>query len=717
MALALYLAVTAIIATLWSRFVQRISIGIAFALIAMPLVFTGRAILTNRVYAPIDLPYTAQPLHDYSHDFGTESPHDIAISDLHCQIIPWQKAVRSALAQGEWPLWNPHILNGDILAAAGQPAVYDPIQFLGFLIPLPDALTFGATMTFFLAAFFTFAFARASGLNEIASLVAAAGYTFCGMLAFFVGWPLGRAWAYLPLVLLGARRVVRERSMWMLVLAFVLTIFAGHPESVLHIVAVGAVYALSLRPSLRSIGLAIASGALALLLTAIYLLPFAEAAPQTLEYLIRHDLYAPTSYDVIVSPQTRHDRIVHTFIPFSAGPSTQAGWDPLSARAGVIVMLLALIAVFLRFRDAWFWLALAIVGLFATFGAKPIAHMLHALPLFDIAINERLAFAAAFAMSMLAALTVDRIPKRGFALALLALILAERVNEDGVFYPALPKSVFYPRIPVIAAIPRDARMAGLGTTLIPNGAALYGLEDARGYEAMTFRRLYETYPLWSQYQRAWFNRIDDLSRPFLSFLNVCTALAPADAGVPEGWTVRMRDRETNLLENTRVLPRANVPNRVRYVKTNPVEDMKTATNFADVAWIETDAYEPHEAANGPGRVTLHRHGLGYTLDATMDQPGWITIAETAWPGWRAYIDGRRVQTHFANHAFLGVHVPAGHHEVRLTYLPQTFVQGRAISLVTLMVWTAATLVAALARSRRAAAQPPPLSDSESQRPS
>jgi uncharacterized membrane protein YfhO len=205
---------------------------------------------------------------------------------------------------------------------------------------------------------------------------------------------------------------------------------------------------------------------------------------------------------------------------------------------------------------------------------------------------------------------------------------------------------------------------------------------------MTFKRLYETYPLWSQYQRAWFNRIDDLSKPFLSFLNVRTALADKHAPVPEGWTVRMTDRETSLLENTRVLPRANVPRRVRYTKTNPVDEMKSVTDFADIAWIEADAYEPHEAANGPGRVTLRREGLGYVVDATMEQSGWITIAETAWPGWRAYVDGRRVKTHFANHAFLGVHVPQGHHEVRLTYLPASFTRGRAISLATLLALAA-----------------------------
>ena len=87
--------------------------------------------------------------------------------------------------------------------------------------------------------------------------------------------------------------------------------------------------------------------------------------------------------------------------------------------------------------------------------------------------------------------------QRSYALALtlLALVLVERVNEDGDFYPALEKRVFYPRVPLLAAIPKDARFTGAGSALIPNNAALYGLEDARGYQAMTFRRLYETYPL------------------------------------------------------------------------------------------------------------------------------------------------------------------------------------------------------------------------------
>jgi hypothetical protein len=710
LALLLYLAVTAGIATLWSRRVQRVSVATAIVLIAMPLVFTGKAMLTNRVYAPIDLPFTAEPLRDYARDFGVERPHEIALSDLHCQIIPWQKAVRHALSEGEWPLWNPFILNGDILAAAGQPAVYDPIQLVGMLLPLPDALTFGASMTFFIAAFFTFAFARATGLKEIAALVAAAAFTFCGMMAFFVGWPLARSWAYLPLVLFA----VREKRYVLLTVAFVLVMFAGHPESVLHIVAVGAVYGIALKPNLRSIGLAVTSGLVALGLAAIYLLPFAEAAPQTLEYKIRRELYAPTTYDRLAPPETQRARMLRTFVPFAAGESTTPGWDPLSARVGVVVMALAVAGLLVagywllvrrRATDdaapatsnqqpatIFGWALLAIICLLATFGTWPVAHALHAVPLFDIAINERLAFAAAFAMAMLAAIAVDRIPRRGIAIALLALVLIERVAEDGDFYPALPKSVFYPQVPMISSIPRDGRMAGTGSALIPNNAALYELEDARGYNAMTNLRLTETYPLWSVFQRAWFNRIDDLSRPFLSFLNVRYALTPVDSAIPDGWRVRAEDRGTRLLENTRALPRAFVPPRVRYVRENAMSDMQSATDFAQTAWIETDAYQPHDAPNGPGVTTIKRVGLAYELEATMERAGWIVISETAWPGWRAYVDDTRTRPHFANHAFLGVHIPAGRHRVRLVYLPESFTRGRLISIFTLLLVIAAAAV-------------------------
>jgi hypothetical protein len=676
MALALYLVVTAALLFVWSRFVQRISIAAAIVLVALPLLFTGRAMFTNRVYAPADLSFMQEPLRAHATDYGVEKPHNILLSDLHCQILPWQRAVRYALANGEWPLWNPFILAGDILAAAAQPAVYDPLQWIGMLIPLPDAFTFGAAMTFFLAGFFTFAFARSLGLKEIAAFTAAAGFMFCGMLAFFVGWPLGRSWSYLPLVLFA----VRERRFVLLTIAFVLTIVSGHPESVLHVVAVGAVYGITTRPDLRTIAKAVLAGLFALALTAVYLLPFFEAVPQTLESYIRTEMYATQTYDVLAPPHVQLARLKKTFVP------GHRDHDPLSARVGIVIALLAIAGI--RKRNAFF-VVLAIVCLLATFGTWPVAHALHALPLFDIAINERLAFAAAFAMSILAAFAIDAMPKK-IALAIFAIVLLERTYEDGRIYPALDRDAFYPRVPLIAAIPRDARMTAQHFAFTANNPAMYGLEDVRGYQAMTNRRLYETYPLWSEYQRAYYNRVDDLTRPFLAFLNVRYAVAQGDP--PEGWRVIAEDRGTRVFENTRELPRAFVPRHVRYTN-DAMAEMSEASDFADVAWIEESGSEDAAASaggdagaprvNGPGSVMPRRGGLAYDLDVSMANDGWLVVSATHWKGWRATIDGKRVATRFANHAFIGIFVPRGNHRVHLDYLPPSFILGRNISLFAL----------------------------------
>jgi uncharacterized membrane protein YfhO len=95
-------------------------------------------------------------------------------------------------------------------------------------------------------------------------------------------------------------------------------------------------------------------------------------------------------------------------------------------------------------------------------------------------------------------------------------------------------------------------------------------------------------------------------------------------------------------------------------------------------------------------VAIRRRGNDYELDADMIGSGWIIASLPAWKGWRAYIDGRRVEMQRANHAFLGLYVPRGRHTIRLVYLPRSFVLGRVITFVTLL----AIAVVALLRKLR-----------------
>lgn len=758
-AIVLYLLVTIALLLTWDRFVARVSVAAAIVLILLPFCFTGRALLTGRVYAPIDLPFMSEPLVDYAKDYGFEKTYNGTLSDLYAQMMPWQSAVRQALSHGEWPLWNPFLLCGNILAANMQAAPYDALNVLGLLLSHPQALTFGAAMTFFFAVFFTFVYARLLGLSETASLIAAAGFAFCASISFFVGWPLGRAWTLFPLVLAAVRLIVHERSMRgavTLTIALTLLMFTGHPESVLHIVTIGAVYGVFelivvRRDTWRAIAIATISGLITLGLTAILLMPFMAAAPQTREYDLRHHYYAKIDIETNAKKIARHAGV--TFFPFYGGQPERDNftdiWQPTSARVGSLILALAAAALFVapRRKETWFFFGLTVIALCAGFEIPPVAQLLHKLPVFDIALNDRLVFAAAFAMAMLAGIAVDSWKRRGAmvmavvglalaiatfaiydsqlaagvhatlirnlalaelvplviaivllatrarhaAIALFALVLIQRTIEDGSIYPSLHQDGFYPRVPILAAIPVNDpspfRIVGLHFALIPDGAALYGLEDARGYEAMTFRRLSETYPIWCKLQGISFNNVPEMRRPFLNFLGVRYAISSVDIQPEPGWKVVMDDRRSRLLENTNALPRAYVPRHIRYEQTGAavVEAMAKETDFANRAWITVPHYQPHEISNGPGSVIVRRKGFSvYELEATMDLDGWVVVSDSHWPGWRAYIDGRRVRTLDANHAFIGIFVPKGTHRVRLMYRPEAFTRGRAVTVVTMV---------------------------------
>ena len=326
----------------------------------------------------------------------------------------------------------------------------------------------------------------------------------------------------------------------------------------------------------------------------------------------------------------------------------------------------------------------------------------------DPNVIRTVAFAEVLPLIVVAILLFARTPLRIALPAILILILVQRIVTDGSIYPSLPQHDFYPKIPLIRAIPRDSkepfRVAGEHFVLIPDSAAIYQLEDPRGYEAMTFARLADTYPVWSIPQPVSFNAIGDLQPPFLSFLNIKYAIVPMPVKVTEGWREVMKDRSAKLFENTRVLPRAFVPQHIRYERSGGpvVKAMTAAKDFSDMAWIEVPEMQPHEIANGPGTLTLHKDGFGLSIDAVMSGDGWVVASQSAWTGWRAYIDGRRVQTRYANHAFVGVFVPKGRHNVKLQYLPESFTRGRNISFTTL----GALIVAAIFPSARRRFQKP-----------
>ena len=775
--LAVYFATCALAFFLANRFVSRIRPGVAVLLALGPFVLTGKAMLTAGVYAPLDIAYQANPLAAHRAEMGIEGTRSPILGDVVSQFIPFRKAVRDAVKNGRLPLWNRYVLAGEPLLANTQPAVLHPGTVIGFLLPLAQAWTFEMTLRHFLALLAMYLFLRELGLRELPSLLGGIGWCLSDYLVFFAGWQHSAAAPPFPLLLLALRRLAREpgrRSVALTVAVLVLIVSAGHPETLLHSVSAGGIYflfelALAGRGRrLRPVLVSLVAGALALGLSAVLLLPLVEALPHTAEHFVRSGWYAHIKKSVSAPESLR--RSILDVMPYAFGVSGRGrsaiGFGEPAAYVGAVLLPLALVGLASRRREKWGLLAVTFLGLAMWARLPLVTDVVSSLPIFELGLNERMVFLAAFGVAALAALGAERLfEKRDllpFAAVLVtagvlfllyrevrptlvrlempedflrgrfllqvvplgllaaafvflrnrpalvlvlaaALLLVERGLESGLLYPTFPNRAFYPPLAVLDPIPRGApyRFTAVGFNFIPNVSALYELEDVRGYEAMTFQPLVDTFPLWCVPQPVWFNRVDDPTTPFLAFLNVRWVLAPDGWNPPRGWKLLSEGDGMRLFQNPDALARVFAPRKVREIadEAGQRDALGSISDFADQGIVGNEVAGPDRGwrENGAAGVRIDSYQpqrLELSIDARSEAIVGTSIPR--WPGWKLEIDGRRARTLAYNRAFVGFAVPPGQHRAVLRYRPDGFVAGSAISLAS----AATCLVGMLATRRR-----------------
>src|ERR1035441_7340948 len=94
----------------------------------------------------------------------------------------------------------------------------------------------------------------------------------------------------------------------------------------------------------------------------------------------------------------------------------------------------------------------------------------------------------------------------------------------------------------------------------------------------------------------------------------------------------------------------------------------------------------------PGQCGKDCHVIGVALGRGGDQedevggtvrgaePSLVTVSQTWYHDWRAYVDGHETPLLRANHAFQAIQVPAGAHQIRVVYKDRAFETGAAVSI-------------------------------------
>lgn len=121
---------------------------------------------------------------------------------------------------------------------------------------------------------------------------------------------------------------------------------------------------------------------------------------------------------------------------------------------------------------------------------------------------------------------------------------------------------------------------------------------------------------------------------------------------------------------------------------------------ADTVLLEDDDLPDGDGRPATVRVVADERQL-MSIQVDAEGAGYLVVADSiARPGWRARVDGRAVDIVHGNHALAAVAVPAGTHQVELTYVAPGLRLGVAVSAVSLVLAAVPVVGPTLARRRR-----------------
>ena len=355
------------------------------------------------------------------------APRNSLMSDVAIVFEPWYELLRNAISKGELPLWNPYQGFGTPHLANGQSALFYPPTWSVVILGYQVGLTVLAASKLFLLGFFTYLFLREIKLCHGASLFGGVAFAFAGFNVDWLYWPLPAVVAALPLLCLGIERAVnnpqRLAGFLLIIFAVALGVVAGHPETFAHVLFVGVLWGLFrlatapllIRKKANLFLKLSAAGIVGLSLAAVQFIP-------NVEYVLQSHSWATPNRDLTLNIPREY--VVLNFLPDLLGnqtlPKTIGGYygnigtnynETTGGAVGLAVGLLAVLAlIMLRRRpNVLFFGGLAFLVAAIVYRVPVIYEAFASLPLLNQAYNERLSFALAFALVILAAHLVSAV--------------------------------------------------------------------------------------------------------------------------------------------------------------------------------------------------------------------------------------------------------------------------------------------------------------------
>lgn len=296
-----------------------------------------------------------------------------------------------------------------------------------------------------------------------------------------------------------------------------------------------------------------------------------------------------------------------------------------------------------------------------------------------------------------------KVPKQFAAGGFFLILTVELFYFGWKFTPFTPRHIVYPKTPVIDFLSRQEEPFRFdGGDVVPANLFIpYKLEGISGYDAV--------YPFETAKFIGVINSSDTGARPqdrygiitdtdslLQNLINAKYLLVKTnnlDKIKQEKHVEVFRDRSVAVLERKDVLPRAFMVYEWEMINNEEGTLGKLLDpNFPISKKIILEDSAPMDKPVEPNGLKSGTQFIGYKeqenkLKVVTPENGFLFVSDTWYPDWKAFIDGVETKVYKANYAFRAVSVPAGEHEVRFVYKPDSFYNGiklSGVSFVTLL---------------------------------
>jgi hypothetical protein len=641
-----------------------------------------------------------------------------------------------ALREGHLPLWTRLIGGGFPLVGEGQIGAFFLPNLLAFGL-LPAALAYNLTLLFALltAASGMYVFVRRLRLGRLASLFAAISFALSGIfIPQLTHHTLIQGISLLPWIMVATTLLIEKFSWRRVVLWSVLVsqqIFTGFPQAVF----ITLLFAFGWTLWHKKYFLLLGPFLLALALGAVQLLPSYEFLTQSnaeggfSASDATYFSYPPKHLQTFIQPFLLGNPAVGTYPHFSQFDGS-IFWEN-TGFFGTIGLLLAVagaaLAITKRMRVHQFFLWSAAAGLLFMMGThSPLYVIFSFWPFTLFRVPSRFLWVFVFSLIPLAAYALQRLLSqksvwKTFAYVLIAANCIQLVYVWSGYHAWGDEKAWFTAPAIAAFLPPGARIHTVGATvahnrtflvngwkdmtkyfrlrgaLAPDGNVIWGVASADVYAGRQLRRqgIFGALLTTGVQTDEHVATISATGTQLMQIAGVTHVISALPLASPVG-EQQLGDGDITLHKLPNPGLRTYIAEAIRKADTvTEASRILTSGDFLPGSSVLLSANDAagHEPATGSAKL-VSETDTSVVISTMTQGEGVLVLADTYYPGWRAFVDEVPTRIFPANIYQRAVIVPGGVHTITFRYQPESLALGTGISI------TALILTAYLAVSRR-----------------